>query len=59
MKAKDGKTLGAELIEKSDATSKMIQIIKDGSTMKKSQRNAAMKELMQLSYMTGIAPPRI
>ena len=59
MKAKDGKTLGAELIEKSESTSRMIQIIKDSSTMSKSQRSAAMKELIQLSYMTGIAPPRL
>lgn len=56
MKAKDGKTLGAELIQKHEALSRMEQIIKDSPKMTKSTRDSAMSEFNQLFQMTGFIP---
>lgn len=56
MKAKDGSTLGAELIQTGDAVSKMQQILKDSHTASISQRKDMMKEFMQLYRMTGLIP---
>ena len=53
MKAKDGKTLGAELIQKHEAVDKMIQILKDGPNMPDKQRKTLMKEFIKLYHMTG------
>jgi len=56
MKAKDGKTLGAELILKSQAVEKMEKILKDGPNVSDAQRKNMMKEFIRLYTMTGLMP---
>lgn len=56
MKAKDGKTLGAELIQKHEAVDRMIQILKDGPNTSDKQRKSMMKEFLKLYQMTGFYP---
>jgi hypothetical protein len=56
MKAKDGKTLGAELVEKQDALEKMEKILKDGPSVSKSERKSLMKEFMRLYTTIGLMP---
>jgi len=56
MKAKDGKTLGAELILKSQAVEKMEKILKDGPNVSEKERKNMMKEFMRLYMMTGLMP---
>ena len=56
MKAKDGSTLGAELIQKHEAVQRMEQILKDKSSLSTIQRNTLMKEFMNLYTMIGIMP---
>lgn len=53
MNAKDGKTLGAELIEKHEALDKVQQLLKDFPSMTKSQKQKAMNEYIQLQTMIG------
>lgn len=53
MNAKDGKTLGAELIEKHEAVEKSQQLLKGFSSMTKSQKQKAMTEYFQLQTMLG------
>lgn len=55
MKAKDGSTLGAELIEKHEAIDRMQSIL---NNMPKSSNkiNSAMSELIQIITTTGILP---
>ena len=56
MKAKDGKTLGAELILTSQAVEKMEKILKDGPTVSPAERKNMMKEFMKMYEMTGLMP---
>ncbi|HUU48833.1 MAG TPA: hypothetical protein VMW55_08635 [Nitrosopumilaceae archaeon] len=56
MKAKDGKTLGAELVEKHEAVEKMVQILKDSQDASKLQRKNMMKEFMRLYTTIGLMP---
>lgn len=56
MKAKDGKTLGAELILTSQAVEKMEKILKDGPNVSDAQRKNMMKEFIRLYTMTGLMP---
>lgn len=56
MKAKDGKTLGAELIQKHEAVDKMFQIKNDMSKMTMKQKQSAIKEIIQLYMSTGLMP---
>lgn len=56
MKAKDGKTLGAELILTSQAVEKMQQILKDSPNVSDVQRKSMMKEFIRLYTMTGLMP---
>lgn len=56
MKAKDGKTLGAELILTQQAVEKMENILKDSHNVSDKQRKSLMKEFMQLYAMTGLLP---
>jgi hypothetical protein len=53
MNAKDGKTLGAELIEKHEALDRMQQILDDINTKNKVQKELAKKEYSELRQMTG------
>lgn len=55
MKAKDGKTLGAELITKGDAAKKITDILND-KTMTSKQKTTAFKELLKLYTWLGITP---
>jgi sialic acid synthase SpsE len=54
MNAKDGKTLGADLIEKHEALDKTQQLLKDFPSMTKSQKQKAMNEYIQLQTMIGL-----
>ena len=54
MNAKDGKTLGADLIEKHEALDKTQQLLKDFPSMTKSQKQKAMNEYIQLQIMIGL-----
>ena len=56
MKAKDGKTLGAELLEKQDALAKMEKILKDGPNVSKKERKVLMKEFIRLFNTIGLMP---
>ena len=56
MKAKDGKTLGAELILTSQAVEKMEKILKDSHNVSDAQRKTMMKEFIKLYTMTGLMP---
>ena len=56
MKAKDGKTLGAELVEKHEAVEKMVKILKDSQDASKLQRKNMMKEFMRLYTTIGLMP---
>jgi len=56
MKAKDGKTLGAELILTSQAVEKMEKILKEGPTVSPVERKQMMNEFMQMYQMTGLMP---
>ena len=56
MKAKDGKTLGAELVTKGEAVEKMIQILKDSQNMSSIQRDNMMSEFIRLYIVTGFLP---
>lgn len=56
MKAKDGKTLGAELIQKHEAVEKMLQLGKDMSKMSQKQKQSTLKEIIQLYMSTGLMP---
>ena len=56
MNAKDGKTLGAELITKSDASARMIQILTESPDMTDKERKDVMKEFSRLYQMTGLLP---
>lgn len=53
MNAKNGQSLGAELIEHHQALDKMQKTLKDFPKMTKTQRDLAMKEYSQLQAMTG------
>ncbi len=53
MKAKNGETLGGELIEKHEAVQKMIELQKHKSKLTKSQYQIAMKEWAMYFHMTG------
>jgi hypothetical protein len=53
MNAKDGNTLGAELIEKHEAVAKMQQLLKDMPKMSKVQKQLAQKEYSELQRMVG------
>lgn len=53
MKAKDGNTLGAELIEKHEALARMQQINSDLPSMNKIQKQLALKEYSDLRTITG------
>jgi len=56
MKAKDGKTLGAELILTSQSVEKMEKILKDGPNVSPVERKNMMNEFMQMYQMTGLLP---
>lgn len=56
MKAKDGKTLGGDLIEKHEAIQKMIELRKSINGMSKSQSKQAMEEWSMLFNMIGFNP---
>ena len=56
MKAKDGKSLGAELVEKYEAVEKMEKILKDASSGSKNERKSLMKEFMRLYTTIGLMP---
>ena len=56
MKAKDGKTLGAELILTHQAIEKMEKILKDSQNVSETQRKDMMKEFMRMYAMTGLLP---
>ena len=56
MKAKDGKTLGAELILTSQAVEKMEKILKDSHSVSDKERQTLMKEFIRLYTMTGLMP---
>jgi len=56
MKAKDGNTLGAELIEKHEAISKMQNLINDMPNLTKNEKKSAWKELIHLIATTGLIP---
>ena len=56
MKAKDGKTLGAELILTSQAVEKMEKILKEGPTVSPVERKNMMNEFMKMYQMTGLMP---
>ena len=56
MKAKDGNTLGAELIEKYEALERMEQILKEGPDVSKNQRKVLMKEFYRLYTTIGLMP---
>lgn len=56
MNAKDGNTLGAELIQKHEAVNRMIQILGETPDMTDKQRKTVMKEFYKLYTMTGFWP---
>lgn len=56
MKAKDGRSLGAELIQKHESVEKQIQIIKDIKNASSSQKKIMMQEYMKIYMMTGFLP---
>ncbi|MFB5612916.1 MAG: hypothetical protein ACE5RL_06400 [Nitrosarchaeum sp.] len=56
MKAKNGNTLGAELVQKHEAVEKMQQILKDAKNKSSSQRSNMMDELLRLYTITGLMP---
>lgn len=56
MKAKDGSTLGAKLLQKHEVLDRMEQILKDSNNVSKTQRKELMKEFTTLYTMTGLLP---
>ncbi|MFB5608112.1 MAG: hypothetical protein ACE5RI_08550 [Candidatus Nitrosomaritimum yanchengensis] len=56
MKAKDGKTLGAELIEKHEALEHMEKILKDIPNSSTKERKIMMKEFIRLYSTIGLMP---
>ena len=56
MQAKDGKTLGAELIQTHEALAKQSQLLKDSKNASGSQKKSMMEEYMKLYIMTGFLP---
>lgn len=56
MKAKNGDTLGGELVENHEAIQKMIELKKDVTKLPKSQFNEAIKEWSMYYWMSGFNP---
>lgn len=56
MKAKDGGTLGADLIEKHEALEQMEKILKEGSNISTKDRKSSMKEFIRLYTTIGLMP---
>lgn len=56
MKAKDGSTLGAELIQKHEALERMEQILNDRNNVSMAERKTMMKEFTSLYTMIGLLP---
>ncbi len=56
MKAKNGETLGAEVIENHEAVQKMTELKKSFSKLSKSQLKSASQEFGKLFLMTGFNP---
>jgi hypothetical protein len=56
MKAKDGNTLGAELVQKHQAVEKMEQILKDSKNASKSQKKIMMNEFIRIYTTIGLMP---
>jgi len=56
MKAKDGRTLGADLIEKYEALEQMEKILKNGPNSSIKERKVMMKEFTRLYTTIGLMP---